>query len=416
MLWEMAKFSSDRFPPGFFDLPQSAGETLPLDIIAAWTQSAQTREVARAILAPHALRGTVVSSDSAGLTRLTRERPLIEILAMLSQPKEIIHAHGRAVGGRSLGVWAADNTQMFYDPSIATDRVLSMLLTAMDRIAKECEVGIGMAAHRGEFYELGNGVYGVDADRVETVAEEHTEGGELVLTDDLAATLPAAHEFAMTPRPELREAFGGIVRVTNGPLLEGLEATDTRYPAPYSADFSDELSTYTRTRRDSVMPHPAYQELAVVLIMRDREEPDVPEVAVLNDLALTAAMKRIGSALLRDIDGAEVKNSGLIGIYTFTECRDALEFARNFRSELVAQGIQCSIGIDAGPVLVFDLGPGSRDIAGSAVNIASKLAQDVGEFGKIQISDVVAKRSGARRERATLAFKVSGVDLRAYDY
>ena len=25
----MAKFSSDRFPPGFFDLPQRAGETLP---------------------------------------------------------------------------------------------------------------------------------------------------------------------------------------------------------------------------------------------------------------------------------------------------------------------------------------------------------------------------------------------------
>jgi len=48
----MAKFSSDRFPPGFFDLPPGAGETLPLDVIAEWTSSAQTREVARTILAP----------------------------------------------------------------------------------------------------------------------------------------------------------------------------------------------------------------------------------------------------------------------------------------------------------------------------------------------------------------------------
>src|SRR5450432_676107 len=105
----MPRFSRDRFPPGFFDLPQSAGETLPLDIISRWTQGAQTPELARAILAPHVLRGTIVSSDSAGLTRLGRERPLIEILAMIGHPKEIIHAHGRALGGRAIGVWAADN-------------------------------------------------------------------------------------------------------------------------------------------------------------------------------------------------------------------------------------------------------------------------------------------------------------------
>jgi class 3 adenylate cyclase len=411
----MAKFSSDRFPPGFFDLPQGAGETLPLETIAQWTHSAQTREVARAILGPHTLRGTVVSSDSAGLTRLTHERPLIEILAMVNHPKELIHAHGRAIDGRSIGVWAADNTEMFYDAGIAVERVVAMLLTAMGRVAKECEVGIGMAAHSGEFFELGAGVYGPDADRVETVAEEHTEGGELVITDDLVRGLPDEHGFTLRPRRDIAAAFGGIYRVTGGPKLEGLDATDTRYPAPYSSDFFEGLSSYTRSHRDSVAPRPAYQELAVVLIEREREEPDVPEVAVLNDLSLTAAMKRIGGALLRDVQGAEVKNSGLIGIYTFPECRAAVEFARGFRQALAEQGIQCRIGIDVGPVLVFELGPGSRDIAGSAVNIASKLAQDVGEFGKIQISGAVAKQAGAKRERPTLTFKVSGVELSGYD-
>src|SRR4026208_924744 len=111
----MAKFYSDRFPPGFFDLPAGAGETLPLDTIAEWTHSTQTQEVARAILSPHTLRGTVVASDSAGLTRLTRDRSLIEILALLSHPKELIHGHGTAIGGRSVGIWSADNTLMFYD-------------------------------------------------------------------------------------------------------------------------------------------------------------------------------------------------------------------------------------------------------------------------------------------------------------
>jgi class 3 adenylate cyclase len=157
------------------------------------------------------------------------------------------------------------------------------------------------------------------------------------------------------------------------------------------------------------------QDLAVVLIAREREDTDIPHVAVLNDLALTAAMKRIGASLLRDVDGQEVKNAGALSIYTFPDCIDAVEFARRVRDELSAQGIQCRIGIDAGPVLVFELGPGVRDIAGSPVNVASKLAEDVGAFGKIHVSDVVAKRTGAKRERPTLVFAVSDVELRAHE-
>ena len=43
------------------------------------------------------------------------------------------------------------------------------------------------------------------------------------------------------------------------------------------------------------------------------------------------------------------------------------------------------------------------------------LAEDVGEYGKIQMTDAVAKKAGVRRERPTLEFTVSGLDLRAYD-
>lgn len=411
----MTKFSSDRFPPGFFDLPQSAGETLPLDLIAEWTRSAQTREVARAMLAQHVLRGIIVSSDSAGLTRLTRERPLIEILAMVSLPKELIHAHGRAIGGRGIGIWAADNTQMFYGASVAPARVVAMLWTVLARIAEECEIGIGMAAHLGEFYELGGGVYGPDADRVETVAEEHTEGGELVITGEIHDALPAADGFITREREDLAPEFGRILRVQGGPILHDLAAHDMAYPAPYPVGFSEGLANYTRTRRDSMAPRQAFQELAVVLIMREREEPDVPEVAVLNNLALTAAMKRLGAALLAGVDGAEVKCAGLLSLYTFPDCRDAIAFARSVREALMAQAIQCRIGIDVGPVLLFELGAGSRDIAGSPVNVASKLAEDVGAFGRIQMTDAVARRAGAKRERPTLEFTVSGIALRAYD-
>ncbi len=407
----MAKFFTDRFPPGFFDLPRSAGETLPLDIIAAWTGSDQTLESARDILAPHVLRGAVASSDSAGLTRLGRERPLIEILALVAEPKEIIHAHGRAIGGRAIGVWAADNTQMFFPPEVPAERVVAMLRTAMERIASRCELGIGMAAHTGEFYELSGGLYGPDADRVEVIAEEHTVGGELVITDALARAMPPSHGFRLERRADL----DGVDRVTSGPAIGDLDATDIAYPAPYSSDFSVGLAEYSRTRRDSRAPRQAYQDLAVVLVERAPENPDVPEMAVLNNLALTAAMKRIGRSLLEHPDDAEVKSAGLIGIYTFTDCREAIDFARRLRDALSAQGVQCRIGIDAGPVLVFDLTPGSREIAGSAVNVASKLAQDTGEFGMIQVSDVVLERASAKKERPTRTIHVSGIDLKAYD-
>jgi len=407
----MAKFASDRFPPGFFDLPLGAGETLPLDIIERWTRGAQTRENALAILAPHTLHGTVVSTDGAGLTRLTRERPLVQILAMISRPKELVHAWGVAIGGRPLGVWAADNTEMYYPPDVSAARLLGVLLGTLDQIAAECEISIGLCAHRGSFYVLGNGVYGPDADRVEVVAEEYTGGGELLVTDTLAATLAAPGAFTFAARPDLASRFGTILRVTGGPRATDVTPTDFKYPLPYSDGFYQGLSSYTRTRRDSLMPKPEYEERAIVLLQREREETDVPEVAVLNDLALAAAMTRIGATLLRDLHGTEIKTSGLISIYAFSDCAEAVQFAESFRTALKSQGIACRIGVDVGQILEFDLGSGARDLAGSPVNIASKLAEDVGEFGRIYVTEDAGRRAGLALGEA-MAFEFSGVTVR----
>lgn len=408
----MAKFSSARFPPGFFDLPRDAGEQLPVAVIERWTTSPQTRAVAREILAPHTLVGTVVSSDAAGLTKLTRERPLVEILAMVNRPKELVHAWGKAVGGRALGIWAADNTQMYYAADLAAGRVLAMLLAMMDQVRAECEVQIGVCAHSGRYFDLAGGIYGPDADRVEVVAEEHTEGGELVVTDALAGRLGGGHGFAFRPRADLAAEFGAILRVESGPRLTGVVAEDIRYPAPYSDAFFADLSR-SQGRRRSLLPRPSYNEAAVVLIEREAEDPDVPEVKVLNDLALTAAMIRIGGRLLADLQGEAIKNAGLVGIYAFTDARSAVTFAEEIRTTLAQTGIRCRIGVDCGQVLVFDLGTGARDIAGDPVNTASKLAQDVGELGHIYVSARAAERAGLTASGTRRRFAVSGVELDA---
>jgi len=408
----VAKFSSERFPPGFFDLPRDAGEQLPVAVIERWTTSPQTRAVARQILEPHTLVGTVVSSDAAGLTKLTRERPLVEILAMVNRPKELVHAWGKAVGGRALGVWAADNTQMYYGADLASARVVAMLLAMMDQVKAECEVQIGVCAHHGQYFELAGGIYGPDADRVEVVAEEHTEGGELVVTDTLASLLGDTHAFVLRPRADLAERFGAILRVDGGPRLTGVSAEEINYPAPYSAQFFAEISR-SQGRRRSLMPRPSYDEAAVVLIEREAEDPDVPEVKVLNDLALTAAMIRIGDQFLEDLKGTEIKNTGLVSIYTFDDCRAAVSFAEEIRTTLAQTGIRCRIGVDVGQVLIFDLGTGGHDIAGDPVNTASKLAQDVGELGGIYVSARAAAKGGLNASGTEVSAEVSGVHLAA---
>jgi class 3 adenylate cyclase len=408
----MARLSPTRFPPGFFDLPSDAGQSLPLDLIASWIRSPQTPDAARLLLGPCTLRGIVVCSDAAGLTRLSHERSLIELLALVSRPKELVHAYGRAVGGTAVGVWAADNTAMFYPDGVSPDHVVSMLLTLADRISAECEVGIGLAVHHGQFYELGSGLHGADADRVESLAEDHTEAGELLITGELRRLLGETASFAFEPC--VGPAYASeIYRVADGPRLEGIEPSEFRYPLPFPEDFYNGLSEFQRTRRTSVVPKPAYRDGFVVVVEREREDRDEPEMASLNDLALAAAITRVGAGLLGELGGLEVKSTGGPCIYYFDEARRSLTFARKLREFFEAQRIQLSIGIDMGRVLLFELGAGRHDIAGSPVNVASKLAQEAGKLGAITLTWAAARAAGLPDITAVEALAASGITIEA---
>jgi len=409
----MARFSPTRFPPGFFDLPPDAGQALPLDLIASWIRSPQTPDAARLLLGPCTLRGIVVCSDAAGLTRLSHERSLIELMALVSRPKELVHAYGRAIGGTAIGIWAADNTAMFYPDGISPDHVVSMLLTLVDRIREECEVGIGLAVHLGEFYELGSGLHGSNADRVEDLAEEHTEAGEILITGDLRRALGETASFEFEPVPRLVPSFGEIYRVLDGVRFEGIEPSEFRYPLPFPEEFYDGLTQFQRTRRTSVVPRPAFRDGVVVVVEREREDRDQPEVASLNDLALAAAITRVGGTLLEEGDGLEVKSTGGPSIYYFDDPRKAVKFARELREFFAAQEIRLSIGIDMGHVLLFELGAGRHDVAGSPVNVASKLAHEVGQLGSITLTWAAARAAGLPDITAVESLAASGLTIEA---
>jgi hypothetical protein len=101
-------------------------------------------------------------------------------------------------------------------------------------------------------------------------------------------------------------------------------------------------------------------------------------------------------------------------IVAFADPRQALATAREIRTRFAEQGLEARIGLDLGPVLAFDEPAGVRQIAGGAVNIASKLSVDAGVAGAIQVSDRAARYLETPPGATRFALDVSAVRLTGY--
>ncbi len=405
-----------RYPAGLFDLPQDIARELPLDLVELWVRSDQTTPAAAEILEQTVVQGTTVVSDAAGLTSLTRERGLIEILALINRPKELIHACGTAGGGKAVGIWAADNTQMWYPEKVSPGEILSMLLAVQDKIGAECQVQVGMAAHTGRFYSIGGGLYGPEADGIEEVAENQTEGGEILVSRQMAERLGEGHGFSLNPCPEVFSHIGELLRLTGGPRREHVPTENARYPIPYSDAFYAALVEYQKN------PEPALlsaiearftQDMAVVLVDRGRGGSIAGEAGLLEELALSVLMRKTGNDLLGSA-GKEIKVVGTLGIYTFPDCADAVRFALQFRSELKRADVRCWIGVDYGPILVCELQNGGKDVSGMPVNVASKMAQDLGKMDRVYLTKAVVQKAKVA-DFAPLTMTASGFTIEAFE-
>lgn len=412
------KLTKKLYSPQLFDTAQDIIGALPLKLVADWLTSEQTHDDALRLLETFKVRGYSVSSDSAGLTKLTRQKGLLEILAIINQPKTILYGVGKAIGGEGVGIWAADNTQMFYPDTVDAATLVSALLTVQDEIARTCQIKIGIGAHFGDFYALGGGLYGFEADVIEEVAENETAGGEIVISQAVRDRLPANHGFSLERRSDLDTGIGSFYRVLDGRRLRDIRPNGERYPIPYSEDFyADLIAFQSRLNDEALIRHLSekyLQHKVVVLIDRENEEDELHEVSVFNHLSFSALMKDIGLRLLPADAGAEIKVAGSLGIYVFDDAAAALHFARSFRQEFGKYQVGCRVGIDAGDVLIFDLPAGGKDIAGNPVNVASKMSQDKGAFGKLYLSEAMKRLldvSGFREIR----YAVSGVEMTVYE-
>lgn len=403
-----------RIIPALADLTQDMAGPVPVSLLYDWAAGDQDDTRADTLLEPFRITGTVVSSDTSGLSRLTKERDLLDVLSLISEPKQILHAIGVEIGGRPVGTWVADNTQIYYPPSVAAPEIVGGMTEAEQRITCELPVGVGMCIHSGAFYELGGGLYGPDAHIVEFIAEHHAGPGEILVTGAVRSGCPDTFHFR--PRADLEgHGAGAIASLAFAPRMRHLEATNRRYPHPWPAEFFDRLIELKASEQKDAIRRQIYdaylKRLVVVFVSRDRERGAMPtKTGLLDDLIANVLF----DALITGLDAAREHVAGLgggLGILTFEGAPEALDTADALRRRFAANGLAIKIGMASGPVLYFSNRRGPSGIAGNPVNIASKISEDAGLPGRINIASDVAAQLPPQGSASPFEITIGGVVL-----
>lgn len=413
-----------RIIPALADLTQDMAGPVPVSLLYDWAAGEQDDNRADLLLEPFRINGTVVSSDTSGLSKLTKEKDLLEVLALISEPKQILHAVGVELGGRPVGTWVADNTQIFYPPTVESRVIVSGMTEAEQRITCELQIGVGMCIHRGVFYELGGALYGSDAHVVESIAEHHAGSGEILVTKAVRDACPDA--FVFRARTDLDgHAADGVFSVSHAPRMRHIEASNRLYPHPWPQDFFDRLVRLKTSEDKELLRREIYdtylQRLVVVFISRDRGATMArTSTALLDDLVANVLFDALVTGLdvarghVAGLDAARRHVAGLgggLGILTFEGAPEALDAAEALRRRFAANSLPIKIGIASGPVLYFPNPRGPSGIAGNPVNVASKISEDAGVAGRINIAGDVAAQLPPQGTAAPFEITVGGVVL-----
>ncbi|WP_375772493.1 hypothetical protein NR798_16920 [Archangium gephyra] len=358
------------------DLRQDIAELIPAGLVLGWNGQDKTSARHEQLLAPFRTRGTLVSTDSAGLSTLTQRYSLAQVLKLVSEPKEVIHAYGTAIGGEAIGIWAADNSQMFFEESIAPARVVAQMLAVQQRV-KALQVQVGIGIHACECYRVGGGLFGEGADFIEAIAEDATAGGEIVVSGAIFERLPGELRDAARVREDLQKEGALWSLMGFSGQVEAVEGGNPDYPTPFDAAFFRRLRS-TSAEELGKEAFPEYRKSRTVVFVKVAHPPHEFLLDSFTDMSLiNLAVRRIASSHGADV----VKSNGTLAIVLFDEGDEAVAFARDIIEGNRALGFEAHVGVARGEVYLFPLANGEREIAGNPVNVASKLAEDSGLEG-----------------------------------
>lgn len=390
--------------PSLFDISADIAGEIPLDIVRQWASSNQSQSAHEEILKPFIRKGIVVCSDSAGLSKLSAQRPLVEVMKLVSEPKEVIYSFGLAAGGEPVGIWFADNTEMFYPEGVSAEKVLLHMAAAQKEIGR-LTVQVGMCVHQGSYVALGRGLYG-EADTAEQLAEDYTAGGEIIVTDEIQAALPG--EFNKSLRQREDKPLGRNVHVFDHASWSetARTTTESHYPLPFDKDFFVSLQQITRDDKkslDKVQQKYASNKIVVLVKVFFDEES-----LLLNKMSQMVLANKTIHAVAGEFDLEKIKSNGQLAIFVCESAAEALDFSTKLKERLSTDAFSVSIGMAAGEVLLFRPEEGMREIAGGPVNIASKMAEDLGkEPGHIYVHSTAI--AGGKKIGQPFSVKISGV-------
>lgn len=403
--------------PALADLTQDIAGAVPVELLRDWATGAQDLSTAESLLSPFQVKGTVVASDASGLSKLTQEMDLLDVLSLVSQPKEILHALGREIGGRAIGTWVADNTEMYYPAETELETVLNAMAEVQFRIQDRLRLRIGICIQSGTYFDIGGGFYGEDADEVEYLAEICAGPEEILLTENVVKQLKSLDSGSLAlKKVSFEDSQMSAYLVQSKRRMPSLQERELLYPHPFPQDFYRLLPHFIEPGEVAELKRRIYaqwlRERAVVFFARQRqlrESPPLP--GLLDDLVVNALMDTV----IRETTSAAdhiASSGGGIAILTFPTSQEALEFARAVHGKLMENGLPVQVGIDAGPILLFQNSKGPSGIAGNPVNVASKLAEDVGRPGCISITDRASQHLGNRSEYERFEISVSRITLK----
>ncbi|MCC6643928.1 hypothetical protein IT411_04220 [Candidatus Peregrinibacteria bacterium] len=374
------------------DLKQEVAGPVPVGIIKSWQDSKRSAQAQSEILKPFEREGYFVTSDSSGLSRLTAERSLLEVMKMVSEPKEIIYNLGREIGGKGVGIWAADNTAMYYDASGVKAEQLVEKMAAAQKQIHSGPLQIGMGIHKGRFWELGNSLFGEEADLIENISEDFTEAKEIILSESVCKDLGGNWKDFLLHREDLADfkmpfyslnydnlgdSSGFDQKFLNEPSPEHF------YPFPFSSDFFVALKKVRDFSSDqAVRSMDKFFRNKVVILIKTYHHK---ERFLLQELTEWVVVNAIWNEIVTKYDVEVVKSNGDLGIFVADKDSEAVEFAEDLLMSSRSVNDTVSIGLARGDVLLFNLDGGGKDIAGGAVNIASKISEDVPERNSLYI-------------------------------
>lgn len=405
------------------DLKQEIAGPIPVEIVSEWTKGQKTPHQQKLILQPFERNGYLVSADSSGLSRLTAERSLLEVMKIVSEPKEIIYHLGREIGGKGVGVWAADNAEMFYSSeTVSAHRLLDAMAEAQKMIHRG-PLQVGMAMHRGNFWEIGDGMFGEDADLLEAVAEDFTESKEIVVSETVKADLDAEKHVYLSRREDLGQfktdffsvdydEFGRDFHKFVPSLIEHMIAPEHFYPFPFDRAFYLALKQWGQAAVHEQTLQSYYSAKAVLLIKVYHKKMRL----LLDQLTDWVVVNALLNEIAVKYDVTTVKSNGDLAIFVADTDSEALALAEDVLESMRNSEDRVSIGIARGDVLLFNLESGGKDIAGGPVNVASKISEDIPDQDSLYVESSVKVPLHHLSRYEPFTLEKSGIVLKGLRY